>query len=194
MDIKRRLLYTFTLGVFVALLPPSPVTVHGSQDPPAARVADTAKIKISNFGRVNATYYRGGQPKDGDYRALATLGVRTVISLRPPTKDDREAQLVEAAGMTFQRIPLSSQVAPTTTQIEQFLTLVTDPEHQPVFVHCTGGQHRTGVMTAVYRMQHDGWTADQAYQEMKRYKFGSSLLHPALDNFVYLYSRYLHGY
>jgi hypothetical protein len=42
-------------------------------------------------------------------------------------------------------------------------------------------------MTAVYRMEHDGWTADQAYQEMKRYGFGSSIWHPEFKDFVYHY-------
>jgi hypothetical protein len=48
-----------------------------------------------------------------------------------------------------------------------------------------GGRHRTGVMTAAYRMTHDGWTADQSFAEMKQYKFGADFLHPALKSFVY---------
>ena len=30
------------------------------------------------------------------------------------------------------------------------LQIVNDPAQQPVFVHCVGGKHRTGVMTAAY--------------------------------------------
>ena len=100
---------------------------------------------------------------------------------------DREAQLVEAAGMTFHRIPMATRVAPTLAQIAQFMTIVTNPAHQPVYVHCAGGKHRTGVMTAVYRMEHDGWTAEQAYQEMKRYKFGSRIWHLQFKDFAYHY-------
>jgi protein tyrosine/serine phosphatase len=54
-----------------------------------------------------------------------------------------------------------------------------------VYVHCVGGRHRTGVMTAVYRMIQDRWTADQAFQEMERYKFGADFLHPEFKKFVY---------
>jgi hypothetical protein len=43
-------------------------------------------------------------------------------------------------------------------------------------------------MTAVYRMTHDGWTADQAFKEMKQYKFGSDRLHPEFKQFVYGYT------
>ena len=42
-------------------------------------------------------------------------------------------------------------------------------------------------MTAVYRMTQDGWNADQAYQEMKRYRFEGFPGHPALKTFVYDY-------
>jgi len=56
-----------------------------------------------------------------------------------------------------------------------------------VYVHCAGGRHRTGVMTAAYRMTHDGWTADQAFKEMKQYGFGADFLHPEFKQFVYAY-------
>jgi len=54
-------------------------------------------------------------------------------------------------------------------------------------VHCVGGRHRTGVMTAAYRMTHEGWTAEQAFAEMKQYRFGSDFLHPEFKQFVYGY-------
>jgi len=50
--------------------------------------------------------------------------------------------------------------------------MVNDPENQLVYVDCVGGRHRTGVMTAVYRMTRDGWTADQAFKEIRRTSSG----------------------
>src|SRR4030095_10317086 len=184
--LKRRLVSTFTLAAFVTLLPSLPMT-QARERPRSTRVADVSSIKIGNFGQMNANYYRGEQPQDGDYAALAALGIRTVIDLQPDGGNDHEAQLVEAAGMTFHRIPMATRVVPTVEQITQFMTIVINPAHQPVYVHCAGGKHRTGVMTAIYRMEDDGWTADQAYQEMKRYKFGSSIWHPEFKDFVYHY-------
>ena len=180
---KTRPLCALTLAACVTLLPLRPAT-QADQSP---AVGDVSKIRIGNFGRVNANYYRGEQPKDGDYAALSALGIRTVIDLQANGDNDREPQLVEAAGMTFHRISLWTRVPPTPDQIAEFMTIVTDPARQPVYVHCAGGKHRTGVMTAIYRMEHDGWTADQAYQEMKRYKFGSSIWHPEFKNFLFRY-------
>jgi len=39
-------------------------------------------------------------------------------------------------------------------------------------------------MTAVYRMTQDGWTPEQAFKEMKLYKFGADFLHPEFKRFV----------
>ncbi len=52
-------------------------------------------------------------------------------------------------------------------------------------MHCVGGKHRTGVMTAVYRITQHAWTSDQAFGEMKRFKFGADFLHPEFKKFVY---------
>jgi len=147
---------------------------------------DFSKIRIKNFGRMNDHYYRGAQPGSRDYTDLAALGVKTVIDL---TRDGRgdEPMLVQRAGMKFYRIPLTTSERPSAAAVTQFLKLVNDPGNWPVFVHCQGGRHRTGVMTAVYRMSQDGWTADRAYQEMKQYRFEGFPGHPALKKFVYDY-------
>ena len=145
-----------------------------------------AAITIDNFGEVGPTYFRGAQPEGSDYKALAAFGIKTVIDLQADFQGDEE-RLVEAAGMTFHRIPMTTRVAPTAEQIKSFLSLVNDPANQPVYVHCAGGRHRTGVMTAIYRMAEDNWTSDKAFKEMKQYKFGADFLHPEFKRFVFAF-------
>ena len=145
-------------------------------------------VRIENFAQVNATYYRGAQPVGADYADLKRLGVKTVINLiGDEDLDTREQRSVEAQGMRYIYIPMSTRKAPTQTQIEQFLTIVNDAASQPVYVHCVGGRHRTGVMTAVYRMTHDGISGDAAFREMKQFNFGPDFLHPEFKKFVYAY-------
>jgi protein tyrosine phosphatase (PTP) superfamily phosphohydrolase (DUF442 family) len=141
-------------------------------------------IRIENFGRINANYYRGAQPEESDFPALASLGIRTVIDLQREGERD-EQRLVEDAGMKFFRIPMSTKSRPQQVQIREFMRIVNDPVNQPVFVHCRGGRHRTGVMTAVYRMSQDRWGPDQAYAEMKAYQFEKGFGHGALRKYVY---------
>lgn len=144
-------------------------------------------VRINNFGRIDANYYRGGQPAGGDYRDLSALGIKTVINLTSDDGQANEREMVEQAGMTYVSMPMNTHVPPTFEQVKKFLSLVNDPASHPVFVHCVGGKHRTGVMTAVYRMTQNRWSPDQAFKEMKQYKFGMDMLHPEFKKFVFGY-------
>jgi protein tyrosine/serine phosphatase len=169
----------------------SPAFARPDSSASAANVSRPARIHISNFGQVDAIYFRGAQPKGRDYADLATLGVKTLINLTSDDTDTHEQTMAKSAGLSYFAIPMTTHVVPTAAQIAEFLSIVSDPANQPVYVHCVGGRHRTGVMTAVYRMIHDGWTSDRAFQEMKEYKFGADFLHPEFKQFVYSYGAQL---
>jgi protein tyrosine/serine phosphatase len=149
--------------------------------------AAAAQIHIDNFGQVDAAYYRGAQPEGRDYADLAALGIKSLINLTSDDTDPNERALAEDAGLRYFRIPMTTHQPPTAAQVATFLELVNDPANQPVYVHCVGGRHRTGVMTAAYRMTHNGWDAERAFAEMKQYKFGADFLHPEFKTFVYGY-------
>jgi protein tyrosine/serine phosphatase len=172
------------LAVFVAV--PSAGAAPAS-DNKTPTVAVTPAIHIDNFGRVDANLYRGAQPQGRDFADLKALGIKTIVNLTSDDADPNEKALSEAAGMTYVSIPMSTRIVPTPAQIAQFLSLVNDSEAQPVYVHCVGGRHRTGVMTAIYRMTHDGWSGDRAFKEMKTFKYGADFLHPEFKDFVYGY-------
>jgi protein tyrosine/serine phosphatase len=153
-------------------------------------------VHIKRFSRVNESYYRGAEPSRQDYDGLASLGIRTIVDLKREGIAE-EAAIVQRSGMRFQSIPMSSTSAPSEDAVAQFLRIVTDPDNQPVFVHCEGGHDRTGALTAIYRMTHDGWTADRAFGEMKRYGYHSPVAGRilkeggALKDFVFSYARRL---
>jgi protein tyrosine/serine phosphatase len=145
-------------------------------------------IKIGNFGQVNENYYRGGQPYAADCVALKKLGIKTVIDLQK-NSPFQESAWVQNAGMQYFNIPLSSSHPATTEQTEYFLKLANDPSKWPVYVHCAGGRHRTGGMTAVYRIANDSWTADQACKEMKDYHYYAFPNHGSWKDYVFGYYR-----
>ena len=185
MFLIRNILIAFSLAILLGTSPAIGIAAEKSSTGTASASRATV-VGIDNFGRINETYYRGSQPDGRDYTDLAALGVKTVIDLQRDGLEN-ERQLVESAGMKFHRIPMTTRKAPTNDELALFLKLVNDPANQPVYVHCAGGRHRTGVMTAVYRMTHDGWTSDQAFKEMKQYDFGADFLHPEFKRFVYGY-------
>lgn len=152
----------------------------------AAQRDASSRIRVDNFGCINEKFYRGAQPTGSDYKDLAALGIKTIVDLQQDGERN-EQQMVEGAGMKFYRIGLSDSSWPSAEKAEQFIKIVNDPANQPVFIHCHGGRHRAGIMTAIYRMTHDGWDADRAYAEMKQYGFDKGFGHGGLKDYVYDY-------
>ena len=184
MTVNRMALRKCAAALIVTLALYTPLLALGSSAPALPL------IHIHNFGRINDSYYRGAQPGVRGFAELAKLGVKTVIDLTAEGPADERA-MVEHDGMTFYRIPLTTSNRPSDAAVVRFLNLVSDPANQPVYVHCEGGRHRTGVMTALYRIVHDSWTAERAYAEMKRYRFEGFPSHPVLKDFVFDYYRQL---
>jgi protein tyrosine/serine phosphatase len=153
-----------------------------------ARVSTIPGVTIDNFGKVDERYYRGSQPNQEEVAQLKRLGIKTVIDLREDYKKGEE-DWVRGLGMQYFRIPLRTSKAATDEQANYFLGLVNDSANWPVYVHCKGGRHRTGAMTAIYRITHHGWTADQAFAEMKEYEFEHGFLGgpSAQKKFVYAF-------
>jgi protein tyrosine phosphatase (PTP) superfamily phosphohydrolase (DUF442 family) len=148
---------------------------------------DFANINIKNFGQMDENFYRGAQPKKGEYQALKALGVKTVIDLQEEPEEYSRAE-VEAAGMKYVNIPIIDKSYPTPENIEMFLKVVNDPATGVFFAHCAGGRHRTGDIGAVYRFVKYGWDFDKAYLEMKNYDFYSSWGHGKQKDFVIDYA------
>ena len=117
-----RALISCVLAAPLSLLPASSIAADRFR--PANTAA--APISIDNFGRINDTYFRGSQPDGDEYTQLKTLGVKTVVDLQQDGFAG-EAERVEAAGMKFVRIPMTTHEAPTSAQLDQFLKLVNDP-------------------------------------------------------------------
>jgi protein tyrosine/serine phosphatase len=140
-------------------------------------------IKISNFGQMDENFYRGARPNSEDLKGLAALGIKTVIDLTDNSKD-REQPAVEAAGMRYVNIPIVDKTYPSMEQANEFLKVANDPNTGKFYVHCAGGRHRTGMMGAIYRFNHDHWNYDQAYAEMKQFDFYTSNGHGKQLDFV----------
>ena len=148
------------LAILIAILSLTAVSSAQKADP------SIPTIKIKNFGQMDERFYRGGQPKEADYKDLAQLGIRTVIDLREDPQE-YERRLVESLGMQYINIPMIARKYPTPEATAMFLKTVSDPATGKFFVHCAGGRHRTGAMGAVYRFQFYNWNFEQVYKEMK---------------------------
>ncbi len=125
-------------------------------------------------------FYRSGQMSpDAFERAVRERDIRTVFSIREGTissikqTDEFERPFCEATGRKFHRLPQPNWESddagtPGAEVVRQFLALLEDPvaTPRPILLHCFAGEHRTGAMVAVYRMEYSGWRNDEAIEEM----------------------------
>jgi len=131
---------------------------------------------IANFGQVTPNLYRGAQPTHEGFEELQKLGINVVVDLRGGHGKDEESTVTKL-GMQYVSIP-SHCPFPSDDAFAKFLRLVRDHPGKKVFVHCRLGDDRTGMAVAAYRMAEEGWSADEAMQEMKA--FGFTGLHHAI--------------
>lgn len=134
---------------------------------------------VENFHQVDEHVYRGAQPHGEAFVGLAKIGIKTVIDLRG---ENSEESAVEHAGMRYVRLPWSGFKAPADSQVASVLSLLNDHSAWPVFVHCRRGADRTGTAIALYRITHDHWTNQQAFDEAK--SFGMSSMEVAMEHFI----------
>jgi len=166
--------------------PETTIAADEKESANATAPSNFPNIKIKNFGQMDEHFYRGAQPKPNDYKALAALGIKTIIDLRDdPT--GYEKQDAEAAHIRYVNIPMDDKSEPKEEQINAFFAVADDSASWPFYVHCAGGRHRTGLIGAVYRYNKYGWNYEQVYKEMKNYDFYSSWGHQPIKDFVYNY-------
>jgi hypothetical protein len=137
-------------------------------------------------GRV----YRSGQmTADGFAEAVERFHLKMIINFQDEypdpeisldylgTRTIKETELCRRLGVRYvflrpDLIPRRQVPEHRPRAIDRLLTLLDDPSTYPVLLHCRAGLHRTGVMVADYRMEYEGWTPQQALQELRANGFG----------------------
>jgi protein tyrosine/serine phosphatase len=170
-------------------------------------VYDTHKrLRIVDPGRL----YRSGQmTADGFADAVDRYHLRTIINVQDEVPDPdinrsfwsrqtiKESALCRELGVRYVHLmpvllPRHEVPQHRPAVIDQLLALLDDESNYPVLIHCHAGLHRTGLLTAVYRMEYQGWTIDEAYRDMKAQGFGPWVCTEANDyvtQFVLNYRR-----
>ena len=122
---------------------------------------------LPNFSRVSDQLYRGAQPTAQGMAALRDMGIKTVVNLRA-FHTDRE--ILEGHGLQYVHISFKPW-HPEEEDFVKFLQVVTNPDCQPVFVHCQHGADRTGIMVALYRVAELEWEPERALEELPNFGF-----------------------
>lgn len=128
-----------------------------------------------NVYRVNDFMYRGGRLDAERFATLKKLGVKTIISVCVcPWNKKRDDILCKQFGLRCCHLPFWI-LGPRTEQIDAFMRLCEEARKSPtrdgVYIHCHDGNDRTGCLVGVYRVVKEGWSIQQAYQEMLKYGY-----------------------
>jgi protein tyrosine phosphatase (PTP) superfamily phosphohydrolase (DUF442 family) len=169
------------LGVWASAGTASPL-------PPLPRPAEWATVvdgtSVSNLYRVEDGLYRGAQPTPAGFKELVALGVRSVLDLAGGPGDDTLIEKgVEKGSLTLFHVPMSA-FGLRDDRVLDALRIMADPKNRPLLIHCQHGADRTGAMVALYRVVVQGWTAENAVEEMNRGGYHHSGLFKNLETYV----------
>ncbi len=153
-------------------------------------------LQWRNFHVVESgRLYRSGQLEPSTLQTVVDeRGIRTIVCLRALARpgdlvrEEREEIDCRAAGLNYVRLEPADWAVrpdgarPAQANVDAFLRIVRDPKSGPVLIHCFAGLHRTGIFCAIYRIEIDGWTADEAIGEM----FALGCVQPDPDALAYL--------
>ncbi|QOV39065.1 dual specificity protein phosphatase family protein [Streptomyces ferrugineus] len=117
----------------------------------AAPAGTRAVQGVNHFQPVDSDgrLWRGSAPSEAGYRALAGMGIGTVVDLRAERMSAAELAEPSEAGLNVVRLPIRDGQTPAPQQVQRFLDVVSSASG-PVFVHCGAGVGRTGAMVAAY--------------------------------------------
>jgi protein tyrosine phosphatase (PTP) superfamily phosphohydrolase (DUF442 family) len=113
---------------------------------------------------------RGAWQRPGPLRRIISRErIKTIVTLTAISRDDPkyvdQAKVVREMGLDWVFVPIHGSYA-TVEQMEQAALILADPARQPIFFHCVAGHHRSSQAQAAYRIQHDGWSASRAWDEI----------------------------
>jgi tyrosine-protein phosphatase SIW14 len=151
-----------------------------------AKYATAKRFREVTPGR----FYRSGQMTASGFRdAIDRHGIKTVVNLQHENPDPlmperwlgkprvRESELCTELGVKYvlltpDILPKPNDLTKSPPVVGEFLSILDDESSYPILLHCKAGLHRTGRLTAIYRMEYQGWGVGEALRELRANGYG----------------------
>lgn len=152
-------------------LPPAAKTTVVYYDP------EEELIPPENFSMVSTNIYRSSFPRKKNFPFLASLGLKSVVSLVLEEYPGQNLKFFEDHGVKFYQFGIPGNKEPFIQIPDDIITnaLVTmlDTRNYPMLVHCNKGKHRTGCLVGCFRKLQK-WAATSIFDEYLRFAFPKS--------------------
>jgi protein tyrosine phosphatase (PTP) superfamily phosphohydrolase (DUF442 family) len=140
-----------------------------------------------NFKEIseNKVYKSGVIPPKKIASYIQDYQIKSVIDLRFPHTTDKvnnpeipqeltaEKEAVEnLEGVTY--FNLGTDQVPTQETVDKFLDIMDDSSNYPVLLHCYHGVGRAQLFSAIYRIEYEGWSNQDAREKTRILLKGSS--------------------
>jgi protein tyrosine/serine phosphatase len=123
----------------------------------------------SNLFRITPEFYRSAQLSKKDVALIQSLGIKTVVSLRSFHSDRK---VLEGSGVNMKRIRINTWSINDANVIASLRAIQDAKKEGPVLLHCLHGADRTGTISAMYRIAVQGWSKEQALDELVKGGYG----------------------
>lgn len=164
--------------ICISIVGMSVISVHAFQSGSTSKTSTTTRPSnwaepitlagVPNLYKVTDNLYRSAQPTAEGMSNLTELGIKTIVNLRSNHSDTDE---IGDLPLKTRRIEIFAGNMKD-EYVEEFLSIVNDTSAVPVLVHCQHGADRTGMVCAMYRTLCQGWTPDEAINEMQNGGYG----------------------
>lgn len=150
--------------------------------------------------RPNELFRSAEMVPDEMARIVKERNIKTVLDVRAGPKDlspefTGEEEAVNKVGAKYLSFPMIGSKEISQEALLELLSLLEKVE-PPLLVHCTSGTHRSGAVAAIWMMDRDGVSFEEAIKQLSA-KYGYFYLerklkskiqgHPTIDNVLWRY-------
>lgn len=123
-----------------------------------------------NLYQMTPTLYRSALPDSNALPVLEQLRIGTVINFLP----ESDAPWLKASDIKQVQLTYRTNHVDDSDVLAALRAIQEAEADGPVLMHCKHGSDRTGLMAAMYRVVVQGWSKEDALNEMTQGGFGSS--------------------
>ena len=162
-----------------------------------AQYVHTKRFREVTPGR----FYRSGQMTAAGFReVIDRYHIKAIVNLQHEEPDPfladhwlgrgkiRESALCRELNVKYflitpDLLPPDNQLDQIPAAVDDFLRILDDESNYPILIHCKAGLHRTGRLTAIYRMEYEGWSVGEALRELRACGYGLGVANEG-DEFI----------